>query len=156
MRIISVDKNIMDTMCEIDPEMLLNKQGRPCLLVIKLRYNGRKYDFAVPFRSNIPPAEQKANYFALPPRHTTRPRHRHGLHFCKMFPIRKKYIQKFYIDNNLTLMRSEKIIQKNEKQIIQQAQAYLDKYSLGVRSSYATNIDRLLSYLEEIENVAAA
>lgn len=156
MRIISIDKDLADTMCQIDPEMLMNKQGRPCLLVLRLRYNGRRQDFAVPFRSNIPPAEQKDNYFALPPRHTTRPRHRHGLHYCKMFPIRKKYIQKFYIDNNPGLQRADKIIQKNEKQIIAQAQAYLDRYSLGLRSPYATNIDRLLSFLEDMEQEQVA
>ena len=156
MRIITIDKNVADAMHQLDSEVLLNKQGRPCLLVLKLRYNGRKQDFAVPFRSNIPPAEQKDNYFDLPPRHTTRPRHRHGLHFCKIFPIRKKYIQKFYIDNNPGMQRAEKIIQKNEKQIINQAQAYLDKYSLGLRSPYATNIDLLLQYLEDLEQEKVA
>lgn len=156
MRIISIDKNLADAMHQIDPEMLLNKQGRPCLLVLKLRYKGRKYDFAVPFRSNIPPAEQKANYFALPPRHTTRPRHRHGLHFIKMFPIRRKYVQKFYIDDNVGLQRAANILQKHEKQLIAQAQQYLDNYSLGLRPPYATDIDLLLQYLEDLEETAAA
>ena len=54
------------------------------------------------------------------------------------------------------MQRAEKIIQKNEKQIINQAQAYLDKYSLGLRSPYATNIDLLLQYLEDLEQEKVA
>ena len=107
MRIISVEKKMADELCSLDSEMLLNKSGRPCLLMLRLKYKGRKVDFAVPFRSNIPPAEQKSNYFALPPRHTTRPKHRHGLHFSKMFPIRKQYLQKYHIDDNPAMLRAE-------------------------------------------------
>lgn len=155
MKIISVEKNMADALYSVDPEMLLNKKGRPCLLVLKLKYKGRKVDFAVPFRSNIPPAEQKANYFPLPPRSTTRPKHRHGLHLSKMFPIRKQYLQKYHTEGNPALERAEQILRKNEKHIIMQAQAYLDNYSQGRKPPYATDIDLLLAYLDELEVQAA-
>ena len=155
MRIISVEKKMADELCSLDSEMLLNKSGRPCLLMLRLKYKGRKVDFAVPFRSNIPPAEQKSNYFALPPRHTTRPKHRHGLHFSKMFPIRRQYLQKYHIDDNPAMLRAEQILKKNEKQIIMQAQTYLDNYSQGRRPIYATDIDLLLAFLDELDVQAA-
>lgn len=55
---------------------ILTKSKRPYVLVIRLKYKGEKYDFAVPIRSNIPAATPKNQYFSLPPRPTTRPKNR--------------------------------------------------------------------------------
>lgn len=58
-------------------------------MVVRLRFRGKRRDFAVPLRSNIAPNVPKDQYFALPPRPTTRPGCRHGIHYIKMFPITK-------------------------------------------------------------------
>ncbi|MBQ3199277.1 MAG: hypothetical protein IJB67_02805 [Firmicutes bacterium] len=147
MKIITINKDIAAALSALDDEFLFNKQGRPCLLIIRLKYRNRKMNFAVPFRSNIPPAEQKANYFPLPPRSTTKPKHRHGLHFTKMFPIDKQYTQKFNIAGNADYILFNSIISKNSQQIVKQAQTYLDNYANGTQTPYATNIDAMMDYL---------
>ena len=48
-----------------------------------------------------------------------------------------------------------KSIKTNEKQIIMQAQTYLDNYSQGRRPIYATDIDLLLAFLDELDVQAA-
>ena len=73
----------------IDKEML-QKAGRPCVLIVNLLYKKHRLNFAVPIRSNINPSTPKRDYFALPPRSTTRPKCRHGIHYAKMFPIDKR------------------------------------------------------------------
>lgn len=149
MKLITISNQLADELQALDSEFLLNKNGRPCVLVIRLKYAGRRQDFAIPLRSNIPPAEQKANYFPLPPRATTKPHHRHGLHFVKMFPITKGHTQKFHTDNNAEYKRINNILDKNTRQIVAQAQAYLTAYEQGNRSLYATNIDKLLDYISK-------
>ena len=148
MRLITINAQTAADMSVIDSEFLYNKQGRPCLLVLKLKYKNEKIDFAVPLRSNIHPAENKAYYFNLPPRATTKSKHRHGLHFAKMFPINKKFTQKFHIENNAEYIRTNDIIQKNSKIIIQQARTYLDNYSCGKKPKYSVDIDLLLAYIK--------
>jgi hypothetical protein len=79
MKLVSIDPALFQRYqgdCEI-----LTKSGRPYVLVLRLKYKRRNYDFAIPIRSNIPAAAPKNQYFALPPRPATRPRNRHGLHY---------------------------------------------------------------------------
>ena len=78
-----------------DKELLVNKKGRPCVLVVKLRYKGKNRKFVVPLRSNIAQNTPKEQYFALPPNSSTKDGNRHGVHYIKMFPIDDKYIQKY-------------------------------------------------------------
>ena len=52
---------------EGDRELML-KHNRPCIVVVRLRFRGKRRDFAVPLRSNIAPNVPKNQYFALPPR----------------------------------------------------------------------------------------
>ena len=87
MKLVSINTNLLEKY-KGDQEVL-TKSGRPYVLVIRLKYKGQKYDFAVPIRSNIPAASPKDQYFALPPRSTTKPRNRHGTHYIKMFPVKK-------------------------------------------------------------------
>lgn len=49
-----------------DQEMLFNKSGRPCVLIMKLKYKGKNRQFVVPLRSNIPSNVPKEQYFSLP------------------------------------------------------------------------------------------
>ncbi len=151
MRLVVIDKKIAQAMSDIDPEFLYNKQGRPCLLVIRLKYYNRRVDFAIPLRSNIHPAENKKFYFNLPPRSNTMDKHRHGLHYTKMFPIHKCFTKPFYAENNVEYARLTNFIKKNEKTIINQAQTYLNEYKENNKSPYAVNIDLLLEYINSIK-----
>ena len=96
MRIVTIKQELYKMFSE-DKE-LLNKSRRPCVVVLRLKYKGRRYNFAVPLRSNIPAAAPKNQYFPLPPRPTTRPRNRHGIHYIKMFPIKKEYLLEYHTD----------------------------------------------------------
>ena len=100
-----------------DPEVL-TKSGRPYVLVIRLKYKGQKYDFAVPIRSNVPAAAPREQYFALPPRPTTKPRNRHGIHYIKMFPVTKEYLIRYRTEGNVFAQLIQSIIDKNTKEIV--------------------------------------
>ncbi len=93
MKIVSISQDFFD-LVDGDRELML-KHNRPCIVVVRLRFRGKRRDFAVPLRSNIAPNVPKDQYFALPPRPTTRPGCRHGIHYIKMFPITKAYQRRF-------------------------------------------------------------
>lgn len=128
---------------KVDPEML-QKSKRPCVLIIQLKYKGKRYDFAVPLRSNISPSAPKGQYFPLPPRSTTKDRHHHGLHYIKMFPVKRSYTEYFLTKNNVGATLIKTILDKNEKQIVAECQRYLTAYEQGERPAYSTDIDLLL------------
>lgn len=54
MRLVSIGTTLFDKYKNA-PE-ILTKSQRPYILVIRLKYNGKNCDFAVPIRSNIPAA----------------------------------------------------------------------------------------------------
>ena len=145
MKIVSIHNTLL-SMYSADSEVL-TKAGRPCVLLVRLRYKEKTYDFAVPFRSNIPAGTPKNHYFPLPPRPSTKPHNRHGLHYIKMFPVTKNYLVRYRTKGNASATLYKSIIAKNAKQIVIQCQTYLDDYANGVRPQYSTNIDYLLSIL---------
>ena len=126
---------------------MLHKAGRPCVLVVRLKYKGRNYDFAVPLRSNINKSAPRSEYFPLPPRPATRPGNRHGIHYIKMFPINRKKAIYFRTHGNSHATLIKSIIDKNEKQIVRECQEYLNLVSSGNRPMYSTDIDLLLSVI---------
>ncbi len=130
-----------------DKELMFSKDGRPCILIMKLKYKGANHKFAVPLRSNIAADVPKEQYFALPPNSATRSGNRHGVHYIKMFPIDNKYLQKYRIGNNTYLLQVKSILDKNEKQIINACQEYLTKYEQGLGSSMTPDIDGILLWL---------
>ena len=132
-----------------DDSEILQKSMRPYVLVIRLKYKGSNYDFAVPIRSNIPASAPKNQYFALPPRPQTRPKNRHGLHYIKMFPVTKQYLVRYRIEGNNFAILIQNIIDKNSKKIIDECQQYLNLYSQGIKPAYSTNIDYLIAKLNE-------
>ncbi len=145
MRLVSIDTTLFDKYRN-DPEVL-TKSKRPYVLVIRLKYKEANYDFAVPIRSNIPAATPKDQYFALPPRPTTRPKSRHGLHYIKMFPVTKQCLRRYRIEGNSFATLIQTIIDKNKKSIVDNCQAYLDAYAKGYHPQFSTDIDYLLSQL---------
>lgn len=147
MKFITISPEFYD-LCD-DTELLQKGNRRPHVLVLSLKYKGRRINFAVPLRSNIPPSAPKGSYFHLPPRPTTRPKHRHGLHYIKMFPITPKYYEKFWVGKNKSYILFQNIIRSNRKLIIKECQDYLDNYAAGRIPPYAVNIDKILSNLEK-------
>ena len=108
-------------------------------------------DFALPLRSNISKTVKKENYFKLPNNKKTKIGNHHGIHFEKMFPIKNEYKIKFRKDEFL-----EKIIVPfiilHFKELVIQAQEYLNRYEAGIRTNYSTNIEEILKKLKiEIE-----
>ena len=126
MKIVSISQDFFD-LVEGDRELML-KHNRPCIVVVRLRFRGKRRDFAVPLRSNIAPNVPKDQYFALPPRPTTRPGCRHGIHYIKMFPITKAYQRRFRTQGSAYYETLQRIIDGNTKRIVSECQAYLDRY----------------------------
>lgn len=147
MKLVSININLLEKY-RGDAEVLLKSQ-RPYVLIIRLTYKEKLQDFAVPIRSNIPAAAPRQQYFALPPRPTTRPHNRHGLHYIKIFQVTKQYLIRYRTEGNVFATMIQNIIDKNSKQIISECQAYLDDYVAGKRPNYSTDIDYLLSKLYE-------
>lgn len=131
-------------LCSFDKELLDKTNRRPYLMVLKLKYKGKKLDFAIPFRSNISASTPKEQYFPLPPRPKTKKYNKHGLHYIKMFPITKQYLEKFYTDKDPYYQKIDSIIINNKNVIISEAQKYLDDYANGNINQYATDIDSII------------
>ena len=148
MKLVSISPTLLAAYT-VDQEVL-QKSGRPYVLVIRLTYRGKKQDFAVPIRSNIPAAAPKDQYFALPPRPTTRPKNRHGLHYIKMFPVKKQFLIRYRTEGNDFAMLIQSIIDKNVKRIVEECQQYLNAYERGEKPLFSTDIDLLLEQLEKM------
>ena len=145
MRIITIKREFYE-MCKrhgCDEEMLYNKDGRPCVLLIQLKYKKRYHNFAVPLRSNISANTPKNQYFSLPPTKNTRIRNRHGIHYIKLLPITNKYILPYY-NCDKTVM---KILKTNEKKIVMAVQQYLCEYEKGNRHGMTPCIDNIIELL---------
>lgn len=148
MRLVTIDTKKLTLYKKKDVEMLHDAK-RPCGLIIKLKYKEHRYDFAIPLRSNISASVPKDQYFSLPPRSTTRSKNHHGLHYIKMFPIRRSWTFPFHIDNNPYSAIIKGIIDKNEKKIISDCQTYLNNYSSGIHPAFSTDIDKLIDIMEK-------
>lgn len=147
MKLVTIHSSVIK-LYKRDPEMLL-KEKRPCALIMRLKYKGHNYSFAVPLRSNIAGSAPKETYFPLPPRSSTHSGNRHGVHYVKMFPVDKSHLIRYRTEGNMFASLIKGILDKNEKQIIRECQDYLDKYERGIKYSYCTDIDLLLSLINQ-------
>lgn len=145
MKIVTINKKLLAKF-RGDPEVL-QKPGRPCVLVIRLKYKGRNQDFAVPLQSNMSASTPKEQYFPLPPGPATKPRNRHGLHYIKMFPVTKQHLVKYRTQGNNLSITIQTVIDNNEKRIVRECQSYLSRYETGSHPPFSTDIDYLLSQL---------
>ena len=64
-----------------------------------------------------------------------------------MFPISKQFYSKYHTDNGIMSALIKAVIDQNASEIIEECQAYLDRYSAGIRPQYATDLDLLISIL---------
>lgn len=149
MQLVTVDKDFF-VQCKkngTDRELLYDKQGRPCVLIIYLVYKGQKHTFVVPLRSNISKSVPKSQYFPLPPNASTQPGKRHGVHYIKLFPMDGKYVHPYKISQSAYLVMVKNILDKNESKIVNACQNYLNEYEKGQGSSMTPDIDGILSWL---------
>lgn len=130
-----------------EKELLYNKQGRPCVLLVNLIYKEQKRIFVVPLRSNIAKSVPQNQYFPLPPNASTLPTRRHGIHYIKLFPMDKKYIHPYKISQSAYLIMLKNILDKNESKIVNACQNYLKEYEEGRGSLMTPDIDGILSWL---------
>lgn len=144
--IVSVKKSFF-SLCT-DEELLHNDNlKRPYLIILKLKYKGKVLDFAIPFRSNIQPETEDWQFYSLPPNNTTKDTYHHGLHFTKMFPIKKEYKEKFYTSKNIFFQKIiEAKIKKDLKLIVTKAQEYLNRYEIE-KIEFAVNLDEIIKIL---------
>lgn len=148
MKIVTISNEFINKFALEDDEFMY-KHGRPCIVIVRLKFRNKRHDFAVPFRSNISPNTPKSQYFPLPPRPTTKPNHRHGVHYIKMFPIEKKYLRKFNTDNNNYYQIIENVLNKNHKTIISDCQKYLDNYEKNGKPQFAVDIDKMINLTDK-------
>ena len=133
-------------------QLLHNEAGRPCVLIVKLRYKGQKRSFIVPLKSNITPNTDKNTFFALPPNSRTKPGNFHGIYYVKLFPITKKYVQPYLYEGDTFLTKVVNIIDTNDDTIIKACQDYLNEYIKGNRNAYTPDIDAIIELLDNEEN----
>lgn len=129
-----------------DSELLYNENGRPCVLLLKLKYKNKFHKFVVPMRSNISPTAPSDQFFKLPPNFNTKTNHYHGIHYIKLFPITDNYIEVYRIDSKYDLL-VKNIIDSAENEIIQNCQKYLSECENGNKHFMTPDIDGILSWL---------
>jgi hypothetical protein len=142
MKFSSISQTFFD-LCSFDGEILEKDNSRPYLVIVRLKFRGQRQDFAIPFRSNIANHIPRDQYFSLPPRPTTRANRIHGLHYIKMFPIKKQYLQKYHTKGDPYYDTLLEKINRELNIIIQEAQSYIERYEQGIRIGYSTDIDRI-------------
>lgn len=143
-------KNSFFELCKkynADNELLFNTNRRPYLLIIRMHYKDQLRDFALPFRSDISSKTPRNQYFSLPPRPTTKPGRKHGLHYIKLFPISREYLEKFKIKDDAYYENLVKIINKNQKEIVDQCQNYLKEYEIKGKQEFSPDIDKIIQVL---------
>lgn len=150
MKLVKVKQTFFD-MCEengLAEQLLQTKDGRPGVLLLKLTYKEKPYDFIVPMRSNISANVDEWEYKKLPPNKNTRSGCHHGIHYIKLFPIKKEYIDKYNIDQSQYLINIKKMIDNSTKEIVTACQKYLSDYEAGNRHRFSPDIDGIIALLE--------
>lgn len=132
-------------------QLLHNEQGRPSVLIARLKYRGKLRDFIVPMKSNINASEDPDNYFSLPPSNRTKDGFHHGIYYIKLFPISRKYIHPYLYDRSQYLRSIKSLIDEpqNTKRIISACQAYLERYQDGNHHRYTPDIDRIIDMIDK-------
>lgn len=147
MRIVSISNKFFDK-CSKPNELLENMNRRPYVIILKLKYKSKVYDFALPFRSNIASSVPNDLYFSLPPTSKTMTGNKAGLHLIKMFPVDKNYFEKFHIKSGSSYDLNAQIIGKKIKEIVEKCQNYLNRVESGEFIKYRVDIDKIIEELE--------
>lgn len=153
MKLVKVNQAFYD-LCEknnVDAELMKNEAGRPCVLLVQLLYKGIMRDFVVPLRSNISSTAPKEQFLSLPPNPNTKPKHKHGVHYIKLFPIDKIFVDKYhtsgtYYDKVLS------ILERKESIIIENIKSYLSECENGNKHPMTPNIDGIINMINTLNN----
>lgn len=145
MKLVKVNQKFYD-LCKqygVADELMENEAGRPGVLLVQLTYKGINRNFVVPLRSNISGKTPKEQYLSLPPNKNTKPGNRHGVHYIKLFPIEKEYINKYVVSGKYykTILN---ILDKKEPDIISSVKEYLAKCESGQKHSMTPNINGII------------
>lgn len=147
-KIVTIKDSFFKLIQSADSELLLTKKEmnrRPCLILVKVKYKGRKYTFALPFRSNIPRSAEKCTYFALPNRNSTKTGNHHGIHYTKAFPIDSKYLISYKMNDDFYGEFILAYIEKHLNEIIVSFRDYFIKYENGQYYKFHVDIDQLIN-----------
>ena len=129
-----------------ESELMYNEKGRPSVLLVNLRYKGKKYPFVVPLRSNISGTAPKEQFFSLPPNKNTKYGNSHGIHYIKIFPIKIDYVESYLINEPYDIL-IQSIIDAHEKDIVDACQDYLGECEKGNHHFVTPDIDGILAWL---------
>lgn len=154
MKLIKVKQTFYD-LCKqhgVDEELLFNENGRPCVLIVSLKYKEKDRNFIVPLRSNIAPNVPKDQYCSLPPNPKTKPHHHHGVHYIKLFPIHKKFVDKYVVAGDPYYTNILNILNRKESTIVQACQDYLDACANGNKHIMTPNIDGIIAVLDNLNS----
>jgi len=146
MKIVAISDQLFSK-CTRPNELLDNTNRRPYVVILKLEYKSEKYDFAIPFRSNISGSVGQDLYFPLPPTSKTKTGNKAGLHLVKMFPVDKQYFEKFHIASGSSYELNSKIIHKKVKELVLKCQTYLTRVEAGALISFRVDIDQIITDL---------
>lgn len=154
-KVVGISKSFFNGLPQ-DKELLHGKdmgKDRPFMIMVNLNYRGRKVDFAIPFRSKLSPRTPKDEYKSLPPRPTTPKNCAHGLHYTKMFPIKRKFLVKFNTNDNSEYYQTVfGIIERDISEITQHAQKVVNDYEAGIKSPYTPNWENIIkTYFDDIK-----
>lgn len=153
MKLVKVKQSFY-TICvknKVNDELMLNEDGRPCVLIIQLKYKGKTRDFAVPLRSNISPKTPRKQFKSLPPNPKTKPNHFHGIHYIKIFPIDKAYLDKYNVDKDPYYTTIQAILNRDEPDIISACQNYLFEIESDNKHYMTPNIDGILNVIDTLD-----
>jgi len=134
-----------------DTELLhsTNVNERANVLLLKLAYRGEKYQFALPWRSNVPNNSRLVNLiFSLPNTSKTKIGHKACLDYRKMSPLPKnnRLYHQYHlnISNDIITVR---YIEKNISTIIKGAEYFLNNRE-DINVIGLVNIDEILLKLK--------
>ena len=130
-----------------DSEIMFNEKGRPCVLLIQMKYKEKLQKFVVPLRSNISGKTPDWQYCKIPPNRTTKPGNKAGVHYIKLFPITDTYIEKFNVGQDQHMVLVKGILDKKEQEIVKACKDYLAQVEKGNKHSMTPDIDGILSWL---------
>lgn len=151
MKLVKVKKSFFD-MCEkhgVADELLYDKTGRPCVLLIDLMFHDKCQEFVVPMRSNISKKVPVCDYFVLPPNSDTKKTFRHGVHYTKLFPITLSFIDTYMVDDDKYYDLLLCLLEEYESEITNACQNYLDEYQEGHKRYVTPDLDGILEVLHK-------
>jgi len=142
-----------DKLQESDSEFEF-KENRPYLVVYGIKLNGKKGNWAIPARSNIPRITQKEGlYLQCPDTNETKPEKGNvaGFDFTKAIPFSEDLFDELENKPSKQLVEIINIAQQNFPFIKQTMQKMFNDIERGKKPAYAINTDNAIKVRDECE-----